>query len=246
MYECSFMTDVTLGSNPTNEPKWPIPVDVLFDGSRICLKNAGRLANDARMLYESQRYSSSISLSVLALEELGKMFLLYDAEERRQPITSKKWRETFKSHGEKIAIITAYLDSHVGNNSAEKKGAMRRLSKVLKALSFKKMESIYVDWDEKNGCWHYFDNHDADKQKIAKTAMRAITSFVDTTIQEMGSDDDLKFIPVYELLKLFRQGKINGICDTCYLIMMTPDEHRNHAVRCNHYRTSWHYVPAKI
>ena len=86
------------------QQKWIIPNDMLIDGSIHCVKNAKRLSEDAKLLFESKRYSSCVSLAVLALEELGKLFMLLDACEKKQEVGSRNWLK-FKSHPKKIKFL---------------------------------------------------------------------------------------------------------------------------------------------
>ena len=218
-----------------------IPVGKLMDGSLLCIKNASRLACDAEILFKSKQYSSCILLAVLALEELGKGYMLMFHYEKRQDITSNIWNRDFKSHKKKLEIIGEAFKKATNNDPA-KKEAFEKLSGFLFKMSKIKLESLYVDWDEGQKQWSYFDDRETDKRKLAQEAIKSNNKLIVSFIENMGDDDDLKLISTGEKRKLLAKGKICGMCNKCGLVMLTAVECRQHVARSGHRigDISWH------
>ena len=220
-----------------------IPIGKLMDGSLLCIKNASRLACDAEMLFKSKQYSSCILLAVLALEELGKGYMLMSYYGKKQDITSDIWNKDFKSHKKKLESIgEAFKKS--SNNDPAKKEAFERLSGFLLRMSKIKLESLYVDWDKGQKQWRYFDDHEADKRKLAQEAIKSNKMLIVSFIENMGDDDDLKLISIGKKRRLLAKGKICGMCDICGLVMLTAAECKQHVARSGHRfgDISWHHT----
>ena len=213
---------------------------MLIDGSLHCVKNAKRLSEDARSLYESERYSSCLSLAVLALEEVGKSRMLLDAAVKKQDVTSSDWFKKFSSHREKLKFLISSLRTDSDDESY--KNSFDKIANLMKMLLEKKMESLYVDWSSTQGEWRYFDEHESDKQKIAEDALTACKVFIDALLDNLG-DNGLK-IPD-EIVELFLNGKVYGFCEECALCMITAADVRIHSIRTVHSKISWLSVSEK-
>ena len=220
-----------------------IPIGKLMDGSLLCIKNASRLACDAEMLFKSGQYSSCILLAVLALEELGKGYMLMFYYGKRQDITSDIWNKDFKSHKKKLEIIGEAFKKATNYDPA-KKEAFERLSGFLLKLLKIKAESLYVDWNNGQKQWRYFDDHEADKKKLAQEAIKSNKMLIVSFIENMGDDDDLKLIGIEEKRRLLANGKICGMCNICGLVMQTAVECKQHVARSGHRigDISWHHT----
>ncbi len=213
---------------------------MLIDGSLHCVKNAKRLSEDAKSLFESKRYSSCLSLAVLALEELGKSFMLLDAYVKKQEVESRDWFKKFSSHREKLEFLSDYLRTN--SNDESHKNSLDKMTNLMRALLEKKMDSLYVDWNGTRGGWRYFDEHEGDKQRIAKEALTACKVLIDTVSKSLG-DSGLK-LP-NEIAESLRNGKAYGFCEECGLCMLTATDVRIHSIQTAHYRMSWYSVPEK-
>ena len=220
-----------------------IPIGKLMDGSLLRIKNASRLACDAEMLFKSKQYSSCILLAVLALEELGKGYMLMFYYGKRQDITSDIWNKDFKSHRKKLEIIGEAFKKATNNDPA-KKEAFERLSRFLFKMSKIKLESLYVDWDKEQKQWRYFDDHETNKIKLAQEAIKSNTMLIDEFIDSLGDDDDLKLISIEEKRKLLTERKICGMCRKCGQVMLTAAECNQHTTRYGHRvgNISWHHT----
>ena len=221
----------------------PIPRNKLIDGSTICFKNASRLAHDAKLLYDSKRYSSCLPLAVLALEELGKGYMLMRAYDNNEDITSENWKKEFKSHTEKLRIISkTFQTSPIKNPNKEK--AVQQLSKLFDMLGEKKIESLYVDWNKNQNQWQYYDDCESDKQKIAEQAIKANDTLIVSFFRGCGDDDDLKFISTDKKVDLLLNHKVHCMCNKCGLIMMTTDEFKHHSTTFSAHLgdITWHRI----
>ena len=228
-----------------NSSHWLIPIDVLADGSTICFKNAYRLAQDAKLLFTFERYSTCISVAVLALEELGKGYMLMSAHNNKQNTIPKISKNDFKSHVKKIEIISTTFKMSSKNDPA-KKPSFDRLSGFLNMLSEKKMESWYVDWDDGQKQWCHFDDHETGKQKMAAEAVKAIQILIIDFIDKRGHDEGLKVLANTETIKLFSAHKIYGFCNKCSLRLMTNSELSHHIrVKSHGGYLSWHWMQSE-
>src|SRR5579872_4353109 len=78
-------------------------------GMNAALRNAKRLADDATLLLESQRYCSATALAILSTEESGKLSVLRGLAAAGSAEQAKRsWRE-YRSHTKKN-VMGAFLD----------------------------------------------------------------------------------------------------------------------------------------
>lgn len=224
---------------------WPIPINEMIDGAVICLKNANRLTDDSTLAFDNERYSTSISLSVLALEEMGKVYLLLDATKNNRSITKKIWHDEFESHIKKLQSLPNYLSTFVENQSTTSKKELERFTIFLKLLSQKKLESFYVDWNATENNWFYFDDHETLSQKrmLASEALRSTSWLIKNHVEGMEDDHELKFMTIHERNQLLLQGKIHCFCNQCGSILLDAKEFVNHHRTFSSHlgRISWHF-----
>ena len=220
---------------------------MLVDGSFICVKNAGRLTKDAKILFDEERYSACLSLAVLALEELGKAYMLIGAHSNGRNISSVDWNKNFRSHTEKLKGIINYLSQFSGNASATKRQPLQRLSNFLIEMSGMKLESFYVDWDHIQKQWRYFDDQKTNKKELASEILKANSVLISTLIDGFGGDEDLKFLSGNELVRLLLDRRVYGFCNSCGTVMMGADEYRQHLTTFDSHAESvtWYHTPVR-
>ena len=88
----------------------PIDKKQIALGMHSCYMNAKALADEAKLLKENGHFARALSLTILALEELGKIplicdMILYGADD------TEGWRKTwkkFQSHRIKLGVWTFY------------------------------------------------------------------------------------------------------------------------------------------
>jgi AbiV family abortive infection protein len=126
-------------------------LDPLFDpqiaeGAHKCFRNADALLGDARTL-ASERPARALSLTILALEELGKIPVLFDLSTRDSVERWKNfWNKEFSRHSFKQAEIGGYG----GWLAASGKGPyqLQITAPILGALDRLKQWGFYVDCHE--------------------------------------------------------------------------------------------------
>jgi AbiV family abortive infection protein len=81
----------------------PLTPAEIAAGMNAARENAARLSNDARLLFENERYASSLALAILAVEESGKESVLRGlAAAASDAEVQKAWR-SYRSHTSKNA-----------------------------------------------------------------------------------------------------------------------------------------------
>lgn len=128
--------------------------DILYKARKKALQNAQSLYEDAKLLFDNNRWPRSFFLSQIATEELGKYGFI---------ITSSIWaahgsldwnhfRKRFTNHKDKIKHFLLFEDLCHGNlsddffeNFTENRDADRRDADSLEKI---KMASLYFDLDE--------------------------------------------------------------------------------------------------
>lgn len=76
----------------------------IAEGMNAAKRNAVRLAKDARLLFENERYATALAIAVLSIEEVGKSYILRGlAVASSQEDLRARWRE-YRSHKDKNAL----------------------------------------------------------------------------------------------------------------------------------------------
>ena len=89
----------------------------IADGMNAACENARRLVEDARILFDSQRYPSVVSLAILAIEESGKTAILREMATARDGKALKAAWKSYRSHTKKNV---AWILPDLVNNGARK------------------------------------------------------------------------------------------------------------------------------
>jgi len=131
------------------EGSWPkLSVEEIEKLSDYCLQNAGELIVEAGILFQNKKYARSFALSIIAVEEISKRELLWEAiwlgdDEQKW---RKFWRE-FNSHRVKLSqMLKNYVDIDISKKfNAPIKAVDVYLSKVAKAEVRSQTEAYYFD-----------------------------------------------------------------------------------------------------
>ena len=172
---------------------WPIPNDRILDGSIITLKNSYRLAKDAEILLKEKKYSTSLTIATLALEEFGKHCIMTEYAMSNTEIDSKFWFDTIKNHGKKLNAIPDHLGLYPNSTEHQKK-ELQRYRKYLLKLSKMKLEHLYLDWDDIDKKWSLIVNSKSIKEK-AKFAVETAHWTIEKYIEDVSWDRELLFMP---------------------------------------------------
>ncbi len=150
---------------------FPIPLDKFNEGASLCLENSERLFNDAKLLFDAQRFASCVTLLIIALEEISKGLWILDHE---APITEseyKNWR--YRTHFLRLVHIWKYITSLRHPNIVTEgfkslESASKEFSQECKEL---REDSLYVDWktnhiSNETGWNTFFKNVDSLSQEV--------------------------------------------------------------------------------
>lgn len=193
----------------------PLDEKRIAAGMHLCFMNVRTLADEARLLRENGHYARALSLTILALEELGKIplicnMILYKADDAKA--WRKFWKE-FQSHRIKLGVWTTYgkriLHALGRNYETELPSGIEPLADKFKQLGFYvtffKDQFLYPEQFTK-------DNHEWLDYFIAILDERVISfeplhgsledseKFIDraveflATVKEAGTMDELKEI----------------------------------------------------
>lgn len=222
---------------------WTISNNLLSDGVTYALKNSDNLYKSAKILFDDGSYVHALAIATLALEEFGKHCILKEHWMGGEEITADYWDKIIKKHEEKLKAIPKHLEQAGPNvlNKQEKKELVS-LKNYLLDLARRKLENLYVDWDNKNSKWLIVENSESIKKK-AEFAVKTAHWVIEKYIEDLEWDRELLFTPMKEIISLFRERKIHAFCKICSIIMITPLELIQHKkIYPNHLdRISWHY-----
>lgn len=138
-----------------NKPEIIKSKTVLVEGLNLCLQNAEELYEDAILLFKEQRYKRTVTLCIIALEELGKIVPIYDLG--AENISEEKWRKfwkDFRSHSAKqIRSLSMKIVQKIDEGDLDRvKKWVRRdpAQKSTASLEETKQASLYVDYKNKD------------------------------------------------------------------------------------------------
>ncbi len=80
-----------------------IPTEKISDGYRKCKRHVENLLYSSRILYDAKQYSLSLSLSILAREEIAKLLVIQDHLKNNTAISGMEWNKLTKSTKESTA-----------------------------------------------------------------------------------------------------------------------------------------------
>lgn len=159
------------------------------EGIQIIIENAQSLLSDAELLYKNERYERTVTLSVLAIEEIGKIPILRSILlEDGQKELSKAWKN-FRTHTEKNwgLYFSDYIKGGADNIDDLKLMFIDDESKS-RVENIKQL-SIYTDYFKKNK-WSSPAN--VVNQKLAKTILDNAKIFVNKRNSFLSSEEGLK------------------------------------------------------
>ena len=136
-------------------PERALSLDEAAAGTTSCFWNASALLDEARLLAQVDRYPRAVALTVLALEELGKIPDLHDTAATAQVSGSADgwlpfWKR-FRSHKSKQHRIAAYGKVHLSDSSRQSfvnEGPYENFlpDDLGRLLDLLKQRSFYVDF----------------------------------------------------------------------------------------------------
>src|SRR5690348_1832231 len=91
-------------------------------GIRTCMNHIDTLLRNSELLIKNKRYSASIPISILAIEELGKAEVLSVALSIKKPLPERIWNDLTRGGSAHIKKTTALILSrklHLKNSTPE-------------------------------------------------------------------------------------------------------------------------------
>ena len=110
------------------------------------VQNASELVQEARILYEHKYWSRAVFLCCISGEELGKSFITLSAvvNQIAGKFDEKRYRERFRSHGEKTGSLNFFEDVFV--SSSDLPIQPQEIDHATKATERFKLASLYCDY----------------------------------------------------------------------------------------------------
>jgi AbiV family abortive infection protein len=97
----------------------PLTSSQIAEGINAARKNSARLAKDARLLFDNERYASAVAMSILAIEEAGKDHVLRGLAMARDGVELKKAWGDYRSHTKKNILWTLMGNASKGARNAD-------------------------------------------------------------------------------------------------------------------------------
>lgn len=122
-----------------------VDVDSALEGAASCIRNARDLVRDAKFLRDNGSPARAIFLSVIAIEELGKLPKLanFGRYARQQ-----RWRDfwkAFRNHVDKLDLHGTVMALSQSLDDEEKRAWLYR-KLTLSPMHDLKMSALYTDW----------------------------------------------------------------------------------------------------
>ena len=142
---------------PTVNPNPPLSLDQMAAGIIAVQKNALALLEDAKLLFQNGRYTRSVSLCILAQEEISKIplivQLLYVTKDGEDPLST--FCKKFRSHESKIVEgMTMYVLDDVlyqgGKRTKTMVSAMKAKPSEGPTFIGVRERGFYVEFDRNN------------------------------------------------------------------------------------------------
>ena len=192
-----------------------------MDGSLVSLKNAKRLLADAKLLFDNHKNSGALANATLALEELGKGLILWEAREKNRTIDKNTWVDELEGHKNKLLAIPKNLKKFSDPNNTLQKRKLAEMESFLQRLSKKKLEAVYVDWDASKNEWFLYDEKTTkEKRKDAKEAL----DLAKWAIKGYLRDGDLITERIETVIQMVNNKNVHAVCDTCFSVMRSMNQ----------------------
>ena len=196
--------------------KGKLTPDLASEGIKLAKENAYKILEDAKLLFENNRFQRSVTLSILAIEEAGKPNILRGILLQNDEKLLKKDWQNYRNH---TAKNTMWILPNLFKTGARKMEDFRKLfvsnPKHTKDLESIKQLSVYTDIFSK-GVWSFPEK--AINEELAKEMLEVAKILVRN--EELGLDSKegleiwLKYMgPVWKEAKM---EELNIAILNCY------------------------------
>mgnify|MGYP000040500184 CR=1 FL=1 len=151
-----------------------IPEKYLKEGFKKQIHHIENLLESSQLLYDSKKYPSSLSLSILALEEITKLRLIREHLRKKEGISEKDWKNMKKGGSHKMKLVQPSMQrkKRLEDMDEQKYDAIEEFKKstgspfdrmtfsemkkatekysMMAKLDKIKQACFYLDWDGKN------------------------------------------------------------------------------------------------
>lgn len=159
------------------------------EGINAIVSNAHSLIDDAELLYEHGRYERAAALSILAVEEAGKVSIIRSIlMEDDQKELNKEWKR-FRNHLDKNWGLAFFEAVQKGNNHFNELKSLLSDEKSNKSFEYLKQLAFYTEYF-KNKNWSTPDKV-IDKD-LATSILRSAKVFVGDKNSSVSTKEELE------------------------------------------------------
>lgn len=152
-------------------------------GMELCHVNVHRLMRGAAISLRARNWAGAVFQAILAMEEQGRLLVLYMAYIDGITIDKEWWRVMFGDHRKKIAVLAMGYFSAKGQRKW-----MRTFRKLGSEYQLLKEQAMYVNYQTKSGYWTH-------PGRISKTktfkVLKSAAEFIKITEDLMSDEDDV-------------------------------------------------------
>ncbi|AFU59694.1 hypothetical protein Ngar_c27730 [Candidatus Nitrososphaera gargensis Ga9.2] len=174
-----------------------IPYDRLPRGIKLCIHNANRLLQDAKLLRDNKKFSSALVCAIFAYEELGKAISLRDKWIKKENLTLKDWKQML-DHVKKSYHTNKFMQKKSGRQfDSDDNDFRRQLQKIeddmltfdaTERSIFEKESNLYVNWTKAG----WISPNDLDKiDGIANRRILEVSSAIEHFLDEEQTQEIL-------------------------------------------------------
>lgn len=191
-------------------------------GLQSCIDHTARLLKDSKLLIKKKRYSASIPLSILAIEETGKAHVMQESLSLGKPLSDKIWKDMTRggnAHVKKVTSLILSRKLHLDNTTPEEDNRFNEIMKdvgipvveknmaqidnaIMRGLFLRleriKQDCFYTDLDT-NKNWINFDSRFNDEIKEAITTYIYVTALRMHTVQKFARSIPQKSFDKYSV-----------------------------------------------
>ena len=149
-------------------------------GMELCNDNVVRLMRNAAIALKDHQWAATVYQAVLAMEEQGRLLLLYEAYIDGVIIDKEMWRIMFGDHRKKITAAAAAFFIQ-----RDKRKWRRTLDKMGAEFQELKERALYVNFDSRTNRWIHPGRIDSKK---AMQVFKKAAEFVKDTRQLMSDE----------------------------------------------------------
>lgn len=183
-----------------------ISPEMVREGFKKCHIVVNRMLKDAELLMKNGRYSSSVSLAILAYEEVSKANDLRLKAKEDKGLTQAEWAKMSfgrYAHETKLSGIVERRQKRLERlsqgeadflnmvtqkfgftgyaNLQTARSENMLLQKIFPKLNSIKQDCFYLNWDEKGKDWTYFDRKF--NEKIKKSIAKFLITITETSMK---------------------------------------------------------------